>query len=651
MAASRPAAVGRTLDLVVLDGATGDPMAGATVEGAGDLRLTTAADGRVAVPVPPANGGFFSVIVRRDRHVGKVLDWMNDGGVPARYTVELPPGRTIGGRVIDDAWHPVAGATAVASLQAGGGGGRPYPPERRDVMGMAATTGADGRWSLNSAPAETTAGEVGAWDYRYVADDAGGSYFRSVNYPSARPLLDGTATTTLHHGVTVAGVVRGPDGRPVRGAAVGFGSDRVGSSNIVPPLVTTSDGRFAFDFAAGSPVVLTVTADGLAPELVRLTAKANGPDVVIRLTPAHRLEGRVVDTDGRPVAHAFVWMDTWRDARSLGDMSMNTDADGRFDWADAPADAVQANVAANGFMRRDYVAVTAGQPNVVQLVRPLHVTGTVTDAVTGKPIAAYRLFHGYEWAKGRSLYFDPTEVLQGRAGTFAYNQTWPHPAYGVRVEAHGYLPTESRRFTDAERSVRLDLKLQPAADWRTLVLRPDGHPAAGALATLVRPDNVPFTFDGQLDSPVISQLEQFRSATDGRLDLPPERGTAAVVVTAPAGYAAVDQDAMAAGRPIRLRAWATVRGRVTIGVGPARGRLVVLSQDPGWQQDEPSVSARMTATSDPDGRFAWDHVPPGPVSVGVESAGPGGARWVATGARNTDARSGEVTEVTLDAGR
>ena len=61
--------------------------------------------------------------------------------------------------------------------------------------------------------------------------------------------------------------------------------------------------------------MLQVKAKGHAPELKPVVAKGGSGPVAIRLGPAHTLTGRVVDSQGKPIAGAFVGVDTWRTYR------------------------------------------------------------------------------------------------------------------------------------------------------------------------------------------------------------------------------------------------------------------------------------------------------------------------------------------------
>ena len=72
---------------------------------------------------------------------------------------------------------------------------------------------------------------------------------------------------------------------------------------------------------------------------------------------------------------------------------------------------------------------------------------------------------------------------------FEFDITFPRAGHAVRVEAEGYLPSESRIFKDDESNVSLEFKLKRGTDLAGVVRTPDGKPLAGAEVILVLPPN------------------------------------------------------------------------------------------------------------------------------------------------------------------
>ena len=641
----------RLLELTVLDQSSGQPLAGAKIEFDGEPKnghATTDASGHATINFKSSRNPWLTVALTH--YVEKMIDWSNpnqSANPPTEYTVRLEPGITIGGKVVDDAGQSIAGATVVIQVEADP---LPAPHERSWVSYRSTKSAADGSWTFDGIPARSQAINVGVWDFRYVINDGGYGFFEMPAYQPAADLPNHHAVLTLHRGIAVTGVVLGPDGNPVAGARVGFGPDRV-ASNAIPAFKTTADGRFAFAFKPQTVVIITVTAKGDAPELMQFTLGTEPKDVTIKLQPGRPLEGRVLDPAGDPLPGAYIWLDTWRGYRSLGDKTLRADRNGEFKWTEAPADTVYADVEAPGFMRRTQVPLTAGAPNEVTVQPPLRVTGTVTDATTAKPIPSFRLIHGINWGDGRPTYFEQRDVKTMHDGSFDYTESWPRPAYAVRVEADGYLPAESRVFKADELNVSLQLKLQPAQDWKIAVLRPDGSPAAGAKAVLITSGENNYRFTGEPNDPYDHDHEHFAVSSDGTLDLPPQAGLAKIVVSDDAGYAAADQDALKRNDPIRLQPWAQIHGRLMIGSHPGAGqRLAIFARSTeGFDPKKPSMMLEMYAKSDADGSFKFDRVPPVAIGIGryVEQGSGGFYTGTYAQTQNIDLQPGQSVNLTI----
>jgi RNA polymerase sigma factor (sigma-70 family) len=118
--------------------------------------------------------------------------------------------------------------------------------------------------------------------------------------------------------MTVRGRVLGPDGKPVRGARLYWpralkneprSSEDVESIDIAERAKSDADGRFRFelprsDIHAGwlKNVSLIAVADGYGVDGVELPREEPAPEVTLRLVKDQPIEGRVISTEGKPVA-------------------------------------------------------------------------------------------------------------------------------------------------------------------------------------------------------------------------------------------------------------------------------------------------------------------------------------------------------------
>lgn len=163
----------------------------------------------------------------------------------------------------------------------------------------------------------------------------------------------------------VTGTVRTVDGAPLPDAfARPLDPNGGGASLLSAPEVRSDDAGVFLVRAALAGGLLAVRCDGFAPACVPLgDAPEQVVDVVLArrvATVGRRVEGTVVDAQGRPIANAKVW---------FGRNEMRTAADGRFGFAAAeprPRDALTVLAKGHGFAQRDGLgAEVAASPNGV----------------------------------------------------------------------------------------------------------------------------------------------------------------------------------------------------------------------------------------------------------------------------------------------
>jgi len=639
------------MDLLIVDESTHRPLFDATVSlntaAADDQKLPVGADGHVIVPVPQNNGFvYFAVSVKSRGYVGKLLEWTpkDKDPIPDQYTLAMEPGVKIGGRIMDAAGNPLVGAHIVlwsAGRQA------TTTHERDFVQAEDIVSSADGNWSFAEAPADFQMMEMGCWDYGY----ANGDSFEMKSLTPAQ-LHSGTETYVLHSGVAVTGTVQDAAGKPLAGAKVLTGAQIC--SNRVPAQKTGADGTFHYVAKPGDEVTLTVTCDGYAPELKQFLMGSDKYDVTIQLFKSKPMIGHIVGPKGEPIPFAWVYPDTWRGNRSL-EVRIHADKDGRFEWKDPPQDTVYCDVdgTSAGYLRKQNVPLMASdQPLTVTVQPALHVTGTVEDAQTNKPIEAFNVIHGISFGPNQPIAWErnPQNTTVGHAGIFDFHLTWSYPGYVLRIEAPGYQPAESRVFTMDEGTVSLDFKLTQGSDVSATVLRPDGQPAANVTAVLATA--------GQ--SAYIVNCEEVReqgclqstTGSDGKLNFPPQSGPFKLVIFSADGYAESDPSALSKSPVIKLQAWGRIEGTLKVGSKPAADEQVVVLLDMTPPIiTEPRVYHQIETKTDADGKFAFDRVPPGDgISVAREVMQPmGGGSSVGsyTEMEKVDVAAGQTVQIAL----
>jgi 5-hydroxyisourate hydrolase-like protein (transthyretin family)/peroxiredoxin len=635
---TRPA---RTLELQVVDSATHAPLAGVKVEysrSGEEANAATGADGRCRIEYSP-DVKFLSLSARAEGRVPVRVSWdlrRSKQAVPEQHTLSLEPGTKIGGRVVDDAGDPVEGATVMLHIRKQVS---KSPDERVDVAYVPVKTGADGRWSFDQAPAEFDTIDLGTYHLKYAT----GAYYPMEKFTQVAKLRDASATLTLARGTPVEGVVYGSDGKPFAGASVGVGSDRV-ASNVTPEFKTDERGRFSFGAKPGEMVVITVKAKGHAPELKQFSAGTlqKKQEVEFRLQPAKTLRGRVVDATGKPLEGVSIFTDTWRGNRTLAER-LKTDADGRFAWDSAPADAVLLDIYKLGYADLRNHSVTASDKEVTLTLRqPLKVRGTVVDAETGKPVDSFRVVQGItfddkriSWQRRQGRPDGDGDA--GKAGTFEQEQSYPYPGYAIRIEADGYLPADSRIYKLDEGQVELKFELKKGKSLIGVVRTAEGKPAAGAQVVVATPSQAAYIVNGK----EVRDQGCVTTKTDeqGRYSLPPQVGSYTLVVLHDGGYAEAPAAQLATSQDVQLTAWGRVEGVVKVGSKPGVGsELRISHMEQKFDENAPRIHHQIETKSDAQGKFVFDRVQPGEVWVSRTISIPmGGGSWMSSSAQTATA--------------
>lgn len=413
----------------------------------------------------------------------------------------------------------------------------------------------------------------------------------------------------------ITGLVLDNEGRPVPGATVWGGF----CSRPYAKDMTDASGRFALDTAA-APNLVTVTADGFAADQQEYEP-TNAPHLVFRLSPILPLFVRIVDEAGQPISGVGFFMTSWwgRPSTLAQDLPQQTDADGRLQWLSAPKGELVAEFGKAGYRFSRTNKMTAdGTEHLIVLHPSAKVSGSVTDADSGAPIDSFQLTagHSQQWNPD-----DPTPLWDLRSQAFSkgYHLTLEEEqTCWLRIEAEGYDPVETK-IPNTNGVFNIQLKHQtPDNSIRGIVLLPDGSPASGidvALCTAqagVMLNGTAFE-SGAFGNIPRGRLGDYRKKTDdrGQFLFEPKPGAHTVVAVGEAGLGQVRCFDISKPLEIRLKPWGRVTG--TVRARNVAGRMV------SWQRAG-NLTSWMTlfydpkgfsTTSDADGRFTLEHVPPG----------------------------------------
>jgi protocatechuate 3,4-dioxygenase beta subunit len=226
-------------------------------------------------------------------------------GATSVENFSLPAGARLVGRALDESGKPVAGAAVSCSLDAATEEG---PKNMYQMPGQwyggNAVTDAEGRYSVGGLTKETYHLEIRPPEGKGLAP----AVLRGVNAPDSGDVE--LQDVTLYREGRLAGVVLGPDGKPVAGARVAVPG---AATRTDPPPAATTDtaGRFVLAGLPTDKYSATVTPPAGSPSCEHVF---EGLAVVSGLTIRHELKlpegaavaGTVTDPDGRPVAGAAV---------------------------------------------------------------------------------------------------------------------------------------------------------------------------------------------------------------------------------------------------------------------------------------------------------------------------------------------------------
>jgi len=116
---------------------------------------------------------------------------------------------------------------------------------------------------------------------------------------------------------------------PWKGGFMHEGSPRLAYRSIQkaqrhPTVKTDANGLFRFDSVELLEYVLTVEAEGFAPQHQHVDVRSGMQSQEFNLKPGRLLRGRVVDANGRPVVGGCIVLNRWH---------CHTDRSGQFHWS------------------------------------------------------------------------------------------------------------------------------------------------------------------------------------------------------------------------------------------------------------------------------------------------------------------------------
>lgn len=627
--ANKPA--GQTMSIQVNDAATGDAIGQADVDADGEHALTDDF-GQCSLTVA-GRGQYFTIGVSKKGYVSMSVRWQSlsqNQKLPSQLTFAMTPGGvSIGGKIIDESGKPVAGA----KVDLNGVGEHSEDGTPHNVLDGQAVTDGDGVWKASNAPGDLQA----AW-YRVtgagIFDDR---VYRNISDMVA--LRKGSAVMTVSHAGAVSGRLLDPAGKPVANAEIMAGDEGMGG--VAHRAHSDAQGNFKLNNLAAGMTAFAVFADGFAPQIVTAKAPSTEP-VEVHLTPGKVLRFHVVDKAGKGLNGVEISVDRWHNAVYV-EHKLYTDASGNATWNGAPPDEVQMS-----FTKRHYGAVVSkdiepsDQPITITLNPPTRANALVSDAATGKPVDKYSVEIGICWRNSDQIYWQPAggwigTITDSGDGHFTYSPRQDYPGYALRVSAAGYTPNQSRQFDTNAGDIALEFKMEKGVGIAGVLYDSQHHAVSGAKVYMVTPGRA---FMLQTHGQVGQWMQQQAAITDasGHFDIAPEDQAFALIAITDEGIARLDAPAlhphpdprfpmpadappMPTTRPanydLQIQKWGSIQGKFLVGSKPAADAEVSLMIAPrGGGPSMPHVWYQYQTTTDGQGNFAFDHVPPGDLRIG-----------------------------------
>jgi len=577
-------------------------------------------------------------------------------GVPAEYAFRLEVAGTAGGRVLDENGKPIAGAKVEVRLANDPKPARSDGRVRYAYWFDVATTDLEGRWQIENVPYHPEAELSLLVTHPDYASDGQWTRRTSDSGKTTAALRDGTATYALKSGVVVRGRVTDSDDKPIANAVVVQGKDDPYRSNATSTFSTDAEGNYRLPAGSVGPSAITVFAPGRAPQFRAVELKPDLPAQDFRLSEGKPVRLRIVDADGKPVPKASVKLIEWKGSKSIAShrnpnhpkmpetgIPKLADADGIWAWPAAPDSAVKVQVFARGFAVLEMDVTGGSTDRTVTLKAEHRIAGTVTDAVTGKPILAFTIIPVDVFGKD-FLHAERDNAVAGKDGRLDYLADRIDIPLRLRVEAPGYRTQDGPEFrVGTDDSRKQDFRLTPSRPVSGLVVDGGGKPVAKAEVLLATPT----------EPARLSKDQNNRSFTDsaGRFAFPDPGEPWAVIARTDSGVASAEFPAERTDAGIlRLQPWSSIRGTFHDGGKPVSGATVFATPIGLVDSGRPRLDTALQTVTGKDGQFEFQRVSPGAVSVRVH-LGP----WKDVGFRSgpsvpLDLKPGQHADLKLGSG-
>ena len=414
------------------------------------VNLKTNGEGKSILNCPGLRKSLsLNIDARVDGFVPQHYSWMpheTSPVFPETLVIKFEPATLLKGQVLDELDQPVGDSKVIVTMR------QTFSENRDSVFDLVETrTDKEGRWSTDVAPENLDKVSI----YVEHPDFAKDSGKRALDLRK-----QGKYISRLHHGITVGGHVLDFENKPIQGATVSV-APKTYCTDKDKEVKTDAKGYFQIEHCPLGFIVVTIQADGFAPQVEKLQLNGNVLTLKAQLKPGGKICGRVVDLQKNPLKDVHVAVASWQDIRTLK-FRTKTDEEGRFVWESAPHGIANFDFfGAKGFMaERNRPLASFSEEQTVYLNPELVIRGTVTDEATGEPIKPIHVCLGRRSKGMPELDFSNGLRYEKNGNQYELRVNEPTPGIYVKIEADGYQPTTSREFKPNEGEQTYDFKLK-----------------------------------------------------------------------------------------------------------------------------------------------------------------------------------------------
>ncbi|HEX7655246.1 MAG TPA: carboxypeptidase-like regulatory domain-containing protein, partial [Verrucomicrobiae bacterium] len=306
---------------------------------------------------------FLNLEASSANHSSRRMTWSTGEGdtVPSNYILRLEDATSIGGWVFDENNQPIGGATVRVNRFYMNGERPDQKGEFSSFNPQSVTTSAEGYWeagNLNSNLVDRIYLNVQHPDFLDTNLNLQGS-------PNQALALAKNLKLVLGHGLDVFGQVVDSVGNPLPYAKVNSGM------RFYPGAAQTNaddTGHFHFTKVPPGRRVFMASADQYAPKSLSVEVASGMEPIKLVLDHGVQIRGRVIDTAGKPLPDVHVSLQNNYGMNSAAyEYATNTDADGRFVWAQAPAKALDFSFEKSGYKQKENQLINPDQDNTITL--------------------------------------------------------------------------------------------------------------------------------------------------------------------------------------------------------------------------------------------------------------------------------------------